>query len=211
MQKDVYSARTVILADGDFPRHPAPLKLLESAPRVVCCDGAAAQADSHGIVPTAVVGDGDSLPPALREKLADRWVNDLSQDDNDLAKAFRYCLRQGWRHLALLGATGQREDHTLANISLLADFSQEADVILASDHGLFSAHTDTAELASVKGQQVSIFSFDPHLAISSHGLKYPLKHLCLTRWWQAALNEAEGNSFSLSFPGGIVLVYRVWC
>ena len=142
--------------------------------------------------------------------MADRWVNDTSQDDNDLAKAFRYCLRQGWRRLAILGASGQREDHTLANISLLADFCRAADVVLATDHGLFTAHTDPVELPSTPGQQVSVFSFDPHLAISSDGLKYPLRNLCLNRWWQAALNEAEGQSFSLSFTGGVVLVYRVW-
>ena len=32
---------TIILADGDFPRHTYPLSLLEQAERIVCCDGAA--------------------------------------------------------------------------------------------------------------------------------------------------------------------------
>jgi len=32
----------------------------------------------------------------------------------------------------------------------------------------------------------------------------------LSRWWQAALNEASGESFTLSFTAGVVLVFRVW-
>jgi len=200
----------VILADGDFPLRPEPLGFLAAAERVVCCDGAARQALARGIEPAAVVGDGDSLPPELRARLGDRWVHDPGQEQNDLAKALRYCLAHGWRRLAVLGATGKREDHTLGNLSLLADFCAAADVALATDTGLFTAHADRAELASFKGQQVSIFTFDPRLPIRSRGLKYPLDGLCLNRWWRAALNEAEGASFSLSFPGGVALVFRVW-
>ncbi len=210
MQENPHSGRTVILAAGDFPVRPEPLAYLAAAKRVVCCDGAASQALAHGVEPAAVVGDGDSLSPELRQRLGARWVCAPGQDDNDLAKAFRHCMKQGWRRLAILGATGRREDHTLGNLSLLADFCAEADVVLATDTGLFTAHTHEAELASSPGQQVSIFSFDPRLPIRSRGLKYPLNNLCLSRWWQASLNEAEGTSFSLSFPGGVVLVYRLW-
>ncbi len=210
MHETLHSARTVILANGGFPRRPEPRTILAVARRVVCCDGAAARAESHGIEPAAVVGDGDSLPPALRERLGARWICDPGQEDNDLSKAFRYCLERGWRRLAILGATGGREDHTLGNLSLLADFSRRADVVLATDSGLFTAHTETVTLTSSKGQQVSIFSFDPGLAITSQGLTYPLRGLRLSRWWQAALNEAEGNAFTLSFSGGVVLVYRTW-
>lgn len=210
MQEKSYFARTVILANGNFPERPEPLAILAAAQRVICCDGAAVHALAHGIEPLAVVGDGDSLPLSLRERLGPRWVCDSGQEDNDLAKAFRYCLRQGWRHLAILGATGQREDHTLANLSLLADFCRQSDVVLATNSGVFTAHTATTTLASSKGQQVSIFSFDPDLAISSQGLKYPLCDLRLNRWWQAALNEAEGPTFTLTFAAGVALVYRAW-
>jgi len=134
------NGRTVILADGDFPSHPEPLAYWAASERVVCCDGAASQAVARGVEPVAVVGDGDSISPALRDRLGARWVCDPGQDDNDLAKAFRYCLTRGWRRLAILGATGRREDHTLGNLSLLADFQAEADVVLATDTGLFT-HT----------------------------------------------------------------------
>ncbi|MBQ3926716.1 MAG: thiamine diphosphokinase, partial [Bacteroidaceae bacterium] len=52
----------VIVAAGDFPQHPLPLSILHDAPHIICCDGAAQTLISKGIIPHAIVGDGDSLP-----------------------------------------------------------------------------------------------------------------------------------------------------
>ncbi len=203
-----YLERTVILAAGAFPTHPAPLAVLAAARRVVCCDGAAAALLAVGREPDAIVGDLDSVTPALRERFAKRLVADPDRQHNDLAKAFRYCLRQGWHNLVLLGATGLREDHTLGNLALLADFAAEApEVAMITDHGLFLPLLRSATLPCRPGQQISIFSFDPDMAISSRGLRYPLRDLRLRRWWQAALNEAEGESFALRFEGGPLLLF----
>ena len=95
----------VILANGDFPVHALPLSLLEDAVHIVACDGAithlAAQEYQADII---AIGDGDSIPETLR----DRLIRVEEQEDNDLTKATRYCLKQGWRRIAYLGATGKR-------------------------------------------------------------------------------------------------------
>ena len=62
----------VIIAAGDYPSHPIPLSAIGNARMVVCCDGAVATALEHGVMPDAVVGDGDSLDVKLKEMLADR-------------------------------------------------------------------------------------------------------------------------------------------
>ena len=51
----------VILANGDFPSAPLPLQVLERAHYVVCCDGGANEYIAKGYLPTAIIGDGDSL------------------------------------------------------------------------------------------------------------------------------------------------------
>ena len=51
----------VIVGNGDFPSHPFPLAVLDQAPCVVCCDGAANALADSGRVPDWIVGDGDSL------------------------------------------------------------------------------------------------------------------------------------------------------
>ena len=114
------TSTTAILAAGDFPTHPAPLAALAGAEHVVCCDSAARRLLDYGREPDAVVGDMDSLSPELRQHLGKRIHQVDEQDDNDLAKAFRFALSQGWRDIVILGATGKREDHTLGNIAWLA-------------------------------------------------------------------------------------------
>ncbi len=51
----------VIMASGAFPRKEYPSYLLQSADYVVCCDGALQTMEKHGFVPSAVVGDMDSV------------------------------------------------------------------------------------------------------------------------------------------------------
>lgn len=201
---------TAILADGDFPSHPRPLAALRRAARVVCCDGAALKLRAAGREPDCIVGDLDSLPSAARAGGA-RVVRDPGQDDNDLSKAFRFCLARGWRDLVLLGCTGLREDHTLANIALLADFAREAPAVrMLTNHGAFLPLLKSGQVRCRRGQAVSLFSPDPAAAVTSDGLQYPLRRLRLARWWTATLNVALGSVFSLRFRGGPVLVYLAY-
>lgn len=49
-----------ILANGDYPTHAIPQAILHRTRPLVCCDGAGSEAISRGLMPTAIIGDGDS-------------------------------------------------------------------------------------------------------------------------------------------------------
>ncbi len=190
----------VVLADGDFPTAETPLRLLREAPRVVCCDGAAVKYPKADVI----IGDGDSVPSELR----DRLIQIDEQQDNDLTKATRYCLSKGMRHIVYLGATGQREDHTLGNISLIVRYFREMGVepLMVTDYGWFVPAEGDTSFASFSGQQVSLFNVSCQ-RFSSDGLKwnaYPYEQL-----WQGTLNEAIGDTFSIH-ADGCYLVYRTY-
>ena len=70
---------TIILADGDFPSHPLALEWLRQCPYVVCCDGAANTYIRSGRMPEAIVGDGDSLLPDIKERYASSPVTGRSE------------------------------------------------------------------------------------------------------------------------------------
>ena len=201
---------TIILADGDFPRHSYPLSLLEQAERIVCCDGAALSLLKQGREPDLVVGDLDSLPPELKEKLAGKIVHYSEQESNDLSKAFRCCMEREWRNIVILGATGKREDHTLGNLSLLAEYAASVPQIrMVTDHGVFSIATGFCRYDCKPGQQISLIAIDPGTEVTAKGLKYPLEELRLYMWWQGTLNEALGDNFELQItPGCRLLVYH---
>ena len=195
---DEYDA--VILANGAFPTADEPLRLLREARFVVCCDGAA----RHWPQCDAIVGDGDSVPEALR----DRLIQIEEQEDNDLTKATRYCLSKGMKRIVYLGTTGKREDHTLGNISLIVRYVQEMGIepLLATDYGWFVVAEGESTFESFKGQQVSIFNMSCN-ALSSEGLlwqAYPYR-----QWWQGTLNESASDSFTLK-GDSFYLVYRTY-
>jgi thiamine pyrophosphokinase len=198
---------TAILANGKFPDHPVPLGYLLNAKRVICCDGAADSLIDFGLEPFAIVGDCDSLNKRIAEKFSDRLFKDSEQDTNDLTKAVKWCSAKGYKHVVILGATGKREDHTLGNISLLAEYASFMEVKMVTDAGIFFAIPESCKIESVKGQQVSIFSINTATGITSSGLKYKLDKMKLSNWWQATLNEAEGISFTLEFAGFPLIVF----
>ena len=99
----------VILAAGDFPSHPVPLRALHEADFVVCCDSAYSEWKEESgkwkeKIPFVVVGDGDSLPEADKRTLGDRWLEVSEQDYNDLHKAMDYAMVEGGRRKAEDGA-----------------------------------------------------------------------------------------------------------
>jgi thiamine pyrophosphokinase len=198
---------TAILANGKFPDHPVPLGYLLNAKRVICCDGAADSLIDFGLEPFAIVGDCDSVNKKIADKFKDRLFIDIDQETNDLTKSARWCFERGYKSVVILGATGKREDHSIGNISLLAEYTHFIRVKMVTDAGIFLPVLESCRIESEKGQQVSIFSIDPSTEITSSGLKYKLDNKKLTNWWSATLNEAEENSFTLQFEGGPLIVY----
>ena len=190
----------VVVANGEFPSHSVPLGILRLACHVVACDGAII----HVPEAEAVVGDGDSIPASYR----DRLVKVDEQDDNDLTKATRYCVSRGWRRIAYLGTTGQREDHTLGNIALLMCYYREFGVhgIILTDHGFFTPMHGRHVFPSIPGQQVSIFNFGSS-RLTSEGLKW--SSYAYEQLWQGTLNEALADSFTLD-ADGYYLVYQTY-
>lgn len=202
------SSTMVILADGNFPVHRIPLRYLMEATHIICCDGSAESLIAIGLEPEAIIGDLDSLDAGIAERYADRLHKESEQDTNDLTKAVRWCINKRYKDIVILGATGKREDHTIGNISLLAEYAGETNVIMVTDTGTFTPLLKSSVVRSFPGQQISVFSVNPETEITSGGLKYRLKNLKLKNWWVATLNEASGDSFELQFNGGPVIVYQ---
>jgi thiamine pyrophosphokinase len=191
----------VILANGEYPKHSILSSVMQIyRDRIFCCDGAADSLPKHRYTPVAVVGDCDSISEEVRERLKDRLVVVGEQESNDLTKTVRHCILHGYNRLCILGATGKREDHTLGNISLLADYMGLVIVEMWTNYGIFTpAHGNTV-LKTFKGQDISIFCLDDK-PLTSTGLKWSLNNQIITRWWQASLNRATGNLVSLITEG----------
>lgn len=194
---------TVILANGEFPSSERTAALLKQADRIICCDGAAERLLAAGIVPDLIVGDMDSLPLPLQERFAGIIRPDKDQETNDLTKAFKAAVDPLPEAIHILGATGKREDHTMANVSLLADYAAElagsgCDIDMITESGVFRAFcAKDAVFSCPAGLEVSIFAFDNSLRISCEGLLYDTSKVAFDTLWKATLNKSLSESFSL--------------
>lgn len=226
IRPETYTPDAVILCSGDFPTHPAPLSLLRQAEHVVCCDSAAFGFVKQGGVPWRIVGDCDSiLSPRNSEErsILDKYrhlvIHETEQDSNDLTKSVRFCQSQGMRRLAIIGATGKREDHTLGNISLTIEYMRMGiETRIYTDHGVFipcrgditcevfipdgfRLESD-ADARRTKSTQVSIFNISAK-HFKPEGLRYPFDRL--GNWWEGTLNEAITSPFSIHADGEYLL------
>ena len=200
--------RIVILCNGAFPTEAYPLFLLDGADGIVCCDGAlekllASRPDAR---PLAVVGDMDSLDPALRERFADVVFHEEEQDYNDMTKALRWVLREHPEatDITFLGATGLRADHTVGNLGLLMEYTcmfdlGERRLTAVSDYGTAFAVSDSCELHLGEGRRFSLFSADNSLRICSEGLQWPTDGVVFDAWWKATLNRTSAPIVRLHF------------
>lgn len=195
---------TVIIANGQFPTHPIPLSCIERANYIICSDGAANEFIKNGGNPNAIVGDCDSISKENRELYSNIIFPDKDQETNDLTKSVQFCVERGLKEIVIVGGTGKREDHTLGNISLLADYISIAKVVMVTNWGVFTPIISTTEFKSYKGEKISIFSID-QVKLKTENLKYPLNDRILTNWWQGSLNVSIANSFKIITSGRTII------
>lgn len=198
----------VILANGSYPTHEIPLEILKGHGYLCCCDRAGLTALEHGLRPDAIVGDGDSMPLSTQRELADIFHKVDEQEYNDLTKATRFMLAKGFKKIVYLGATGLREDHTIANVSLMATYRKEMGVepIMATDYGWFSVNEGKHVFRAFPGQQVSIFNLGCS-KLSSRGLRWDAYPYATA--WQGTLNEAVASSFEMD-GDGLYMTYQTY-
>ncbi len=116
--------RALVIANGHITKgHQAALSVGPDD-LVIAADGGARVARKLGLWPHLVVGDMDSLPANLRRELDERGCQFIGhpthKDETDSELAIREALRAGASEIVLVGMIGNRLDHTLANVFLLA-------------------------------------------------------------------------------------------
>ena len=207
-------ASAVIICKGEFPKREYPLYLIRSADYIICCDGAAATYDrrqgkifGHERKPDAVIGDLDSISPAMKRRYALTRYDDIDS-------------------IHILGAGGMREDHTVGNLSYLMEYAKELDglkervildginirpelyIDMVSDWTTAFAITDSFSFHVGEGREISIFSADNALKIKSEGLTWKTDDVVFDNWWKATLNKACADEvrLTLSHPSAVLII-----
>lgn len=201
--------RIVIVAGGDLA--PGDAGRLDGADLVIAADGGASALDALGLRPDRLVGDLDSVQPALVRRLeadgvpVDRYPRDKDASDTELALAA--AIEAGGSELVLLGAIGgTRLDHELANLLLVADPDHASRDLRALRAGttVRAVHGGRRlELVGIAGDLVTLLPLGEEAhGVTTDGLRWALRDATLT------LGRSRGLSNVIDAPPASVTLER---
>jgi thiamine pyrophosphokinase len=201
--------RAVVVAHGD--PDPRDVAHLSAADLVVAADGGALWLEEVGVRPHRLVGDLDSLDASLVDRLAASGTrvdrHPAEKDESDTELAMRCALDAGADEIVLLAAlSGERLDHELANVLLLADpMLRGRDVrIVRGGTTVRALHGgDRLQLGGRVGDLVTLLSLHGDATgVHTTGLRYPLRGEALR------LGASRGVSNEVAEPPAAVEVER---
>ena len=170
----------------------------------------------NGIVPDIIAGDFDSAKEesvAYFQCLNDVQVIKLNpvKDDTDTEFVIREAIRRGATEITVLGATGTRLDHVLANVNLLGIGLEEGvSIQLVDKHNCIRMISDTIEITKNEqfGDYVSVLPVKGDAkGVTLEGLKYPLKDADIPCFSSLGVsNEIKEDVAKISVKQGVLLV-----
>lgn len=109
--------RCIIIGGADITRYDRIKARLREDDFCIFCDSGLKHMDALGMKPGLIVGDFDSHENPHLD--VETIVLPCEKDDTDTMYAVREALKRGYEDFLLIGVTGARLDHTLANVSIL--------------------------------------------------------------------------------------------
>nr|MBC7244857.1 thiamine diphosphokinase [Chloroflexota bacterium] len=210
--------RAIIVANGRIEEGENYRSLARADDWVIAANGGAMVALQLGLEPRVVVGDLDSLPLEVRIRLEEHGCQFVGhparKDETDTELAIRYALEQGADEIVLLAATGDRLDHTLANVFLLGMprlEGKKAKIIAGHTEVWLLRGGNELEIQGRPGDIVTLLPLGQDaVGIDSSGLEWVLCDDTL-RFGPArgVSNVMTAERARVSLRTGLLLVFRV--
>lgn len=206
--------RAVIVANGPTVDCGQLKAMIRDGDLLVVADGGLAHVLALGLRPAGVFGDFDS---ATARDLADAERRGWSltrvpreKDETDTELALNWALGRGASEIVLVGVTGGRLDHTLANVMTLVPLAVAGipAVIVDGRHEVRAMVGGNLTLTGDPGVYLSLVPITPEVTgVTIAGAKYPLRDATLLIGKTLAVsNEFLDTNVSISVAGGTLLV-----
>jgi len=204
--------KCIILANGKPPKKSIITFFQRRGyEKLICADGGANSALKMKLVPDVIIGDLDSISSeALKEfKSISKIIRLKRQNDTDVEKCLKYAIRNKFEEALLVGATGNRLDHTFCNIGIVLKYFPQINISLIAENSFLKTYTGMVELKTYPGETISLYGISPETKITSKGLKYELKNISLPFGVrESTSNIAKRNLLKLKISNGMVFIIR---
>ncbi len=183
---------------------------------IMAVDGGMEFMYRNHICPDILVGDFDSVNRDTLEYFRRREEIDIcklepEKDLTDTEFAVREAIRRGARHITVIGATGGRLDHALANIAVLGiglEAGVEMCILDECNRIRLINAAITLPKAGQYGRYVSLLPYCGDVTgVTLKGMKYPLDNFTMKAFHTIGVsNEIVDDKAEISLSSGCLLV-----
>lgn len=189
---------------------------------IIVADRGVMVAKELNIIPDYVVGDFDSGDTTVVEYFKSQFeicgkpmvrTFNPEKDETDTELAISLALTLNPKEIVLLGATGTRLDHTMANIELLYRMmAGGVQARIIDEYNVISIHDKEITLKRDKalGEYFSLIPFTENVeGLNIRGAKYEVENYILSSGSSLGIsNEFDKNTVKISFSGGILILFQ---
>lgn len=207
--------KIVIFANGELENHEFYVQNAENADFIICCDGGSAHAAKLNIVPNVILGDMDSVDPAITHKFKGWGVIfekfPAQKDATDLELAISFAMQKQPDQIVVLAGFGGRPDHFIGNIHALVPAAKSSiKAFLLGPNAKASIIHGYASIAREHYDHISLIPLTTEArGVTTRGLAYPLQnetlHIGTTRGISNAFTE-DAATISVNADGLLLAI-----
>lgn len=203
--------RCVIIGGADIDNYEGIKKRLKNDDFNIFCDCGLKHKNSLQIEPHLIVGDFDSY--VKPETDTETIVLPREKDDTDTFFAVKEAIKRGYDNFLLIGAVGNRLDHSLVNVSILNYLYENGkNGKIIDDYSEMEIVADKTVTVTDEYSYFSLLNmFGVSEGITIKNSKFPLENGVITPEYQyATSNEVlKGQTAEISVKKGKLLLIKV--
>jgi len=201
----------LIICNGEMPSQKILAPLLKKKTFIICADGGANKARAFNILPHCIIGDLDSITQKTRHYFSSvPIIHNPDQNSTDLEKALEYLVVNSFSSATIIGATGDRPDHTMANFSILMKYHKKISLQFFDERCTVKIVRKNIRFTAEIGQQISLLPMGKCSGITTEGLKFPLNNETLELGVrEGSSNEAVKKIISITLKTGSLLLFII--
>lgn len=195
-----------LVANGEFHKSPNLIKRICTYKYIIAVDGGVKHLFECGITPNLIVGDLDSSPTDILERMTSvpQQIFPSEKDKTDLELAIDISLTHSPKSLHVFGGLGNRSDHNLYNVFLCAKFPNK--LFYETDKERIFCLEKSAALNCNVGQTISLIPLSNKVEnVQSTGLKWELLDVTMDKQFMSISNVALLPEVAISFSSGDLL------
>ena len=197
------------MANGAWPKSFKIDEVFAEYEHVLALDGAANRMVDAGIVPTAIIGDLDSIDNTTLEHCKANGslvIHTPNQEQSDVAKGLHWAENTyPNEQIDLIGIELGRYDHNLAAYSALFECNTSARILMDGWSAL-RVNSIPNRIQVRKGAIVSLIPFGDVTGVSLQGCEYSLENASMSTGTQGVSNKAIDATIVVSVQSGDLLL-----